>query len=112
VARAALGPLFRGQKHEEFLRAWRVMPDHEPWMRDMLWHLMETRLGGAADQDLLVLLEQEIRRPLVHVDLARLGPQLKSVFGRVHVHELLEAEMEKAIDGNVLEELRALRRRF
>ncbi|MHC4992832.1 MAG: hypothetical protein ACYTGC_17815, partial [Planctomycetota bacterium] len=111
-AAPALGPLFRTKQVEEFLAAWRVERQHDERVEDMLWHLMWARLGRDTDERTLLELLGAMRRPKVYVDLGRLAPQLRRVFGQAYVRGVIQREIEQAPTNVVRERLRELLERY
>lgn len=123
-SRAALGPLFRMRETDLFLRAWDQLPARDELAVDMLWHLVGTRLSSTAevpprgapkpgtvggftgatpmlDRDTLLQLQSAIRPTMPWVDLERLGPALASAFGKPHVREVIQREMDKQSNRSV-----------
>jgi hypothetical protein len=106
VASAALPALFRKRNDEGFMQAWMEGGPRTPLQLDMLWHLMQARLGGLADRDMLAQLQAAVRPDAPAFDVERLAPHLLSAFGPGHLRQFISREIEKT--GNA-EQQRLLR---
>jgi hypothetical protein len=95
VASAALPALFRKRDHEGFLQAWMEGGPRTPLHLDMLWHLMQARLGGPADRDMLAQLQAAVRPDAPAFDVERLAPHVISAFGQGHLRQFISREIEK-----------------
>ena len=112
AAPAALGPLFRQNDTDEFLKAWRELPYRDELSVDMLWHMLGPTLGRATSDETLILLQSAIRPYQSHIDLERLAPHLVSAFGSAHVKRVIQRELDSAPNENIRKKLQALSRRY
>jgi hypothetical protein len=97
AARPALGPLFRSKDGAALVQAWTELPERDAIAVDMLWHAFTPRLSASLDEDTLLALSSNIRRP-ADVDLARIAGQLASRLGEAHLRGVAQREMDEA-DG-------------
>jgi hypothetical protein len=75
VAPSALGPLFREDDVDGFVRAFQYVETPDERALDMLWHLLTPRLGEL-DAERLELLARWTRPTMAEVDRERLAPHL------------------------------------
>jgi hypothetical protein len=78
----------------------------------MLWHLMGTRLQVLQDEDTARLLASTVRWPNVAIDLRRLAPRLKTMFGDDYVLDLIDHHLQQVQEPLVRAELLSLRARY
>jgi hypothetical protein len=95
AARAALGPLFRLRRVDDFIAAWRETREPDAAATDMLWHLLIPQLEVAGGPELL-LLEAAIRPDQPDADLGRLVPRLAAVLGAAHARVVVQREIDRA----------------
>lgn len=98
AARPALAAFFRAGDVDRFMQAWEEVLQRDKLAVDMLWHLLMPRLGKGGKQDWLIQLQANIRRPQPQVDLRRLAPHLGNAFGRPHVSNVIQRELDKTED--------------
>jgi hypothetical protein len=114
VAPFALQPLFRARDVGGFVEAWSALPEdlRSDRGRDMLWHLMDTRLAAIDDEATISILQAAIRRPQAHVDLERLAPALARVYGRPQVKALIRRELQTVKNAGERKALEKLAERY
>ena len=103
-----LGPLFRMQDTAAFAKAWPMAGPTSQLDRDMLWQLLGFHLSDSTDEDVLLLLESEVkgRTPSTYIEI--LGPQLAKRFGTPRVMALIkraEREVKSGQEKRRLEQL-------
>ena len=110
AAPAALGPLFRMRKFNEFIRAYErlAMEERTGEFRDMLWHLATPRLSSLREPDQLMLLARSLRGPDVSVDLGRLIPHLDRVIGAGSGRAAVQRAIESTTSTTYRDRLKAL----
>lgn len=72
LAALALEPLFRQRQADQFLAAYRMVPEPTARARDMLWQLWGDQLNRVKDVDTLMLFEKSVRSPWAINDWRRL----------------------------------------
>ncbi len=108
AAAAALQPLFRARRMDDYVRAMLESGRRDDQSVTMLWHLAIRKLAGLTDQDTLMLLQSTIRPDQPEVDLARLAPALTAVFGPLHARNVIQRELDKTTDARTRKKLEAL----
>lgn len=112
AAEAVLGSLFRAGLSDDYLEAWKHVSEPQEWERDMLWHLMESRLNPGIKADLLEVLLLALRRSMPHEDVKRLAPYVDRIFGRRRVRELITRELERSPQAGVERALNQLLKQY
>ena len=112
AAEAVLGSLFRAGLPDDFLEAWKHVSEPQERERDMLWHLMESRLNPGIKADLLEILLLALRRSMPHEDVKRLAPYVDRIFGRRRVQELITRELERSPQADVERALNRLLKQY
>ncbi len=114
VAAVSLGPLFRMRQEDEFLVAYAATSGEQRngLAQDMLWHLLGPQLNRSLDEDTVLLLQSSLRRPMAHVDLERLAPQLRRIFGEPQTRGIIQRELERATSDDERKNLQKLLQRY
>ncbi|MCH7601778.1 MAG: hypothetical protein IIB54_03320 [Planctomycetes bacterium] len=112
AAEAVLGSLFRAGLSDDFLEAWKHVSEPQERERDMLWHLMESRVTPGIKADLLEILLLALRRSMPHEDVKRLAPYVDRIFGRRSVQELITRELERSPQADVERALNRLLKQY
>ncbi|MCZ6677214.1 MAG: hypothetical protein O7E52_08185 [Candidatus Poribacteria bacterium] len=112
AAEAVLGSLFRAGLSDDFLKAWKHMDEPQERERDMLWHLMESRLNPSIKADQLEILLLALRRSMPHEDVKRLAPYVDRIFGRRRVREIIMRELERSPQPDVERALMRLLKQY
>jgi hypothetical protein len=108
IASAALPALFRRRDADGFATAWDEGGPRTSLMLDMLWHLMGPRLSGAAERDLISMLELAVRPDMPPPDVERLAPSLLRAFGPDHLREFINREISRTREPEYQRQLREL----
>ena len=103
-----LGPLFRLQDRQAFLKAWPLVTKPTRLQRDMLWQLIGPSLAASTDDDTLLLLEQEVTGPTPSSYIEILGPHLSRSFGTARTINLIKRAGARANSGQEKKRLEAL----
>ncbi|MEE2906596.1 MAG: hypothetical protein VX527_02080 [Planctomycetota bacterium] len=103
-----LGPLFRLQDRQAFLKAWPMVSKPSRLQRDMLWQLIGPSLASSTDDDTLLLLEQEVTGPLPSSYIEVLGPHLSRQFGTARTVRLIQQASAGIKQGTEKKRLDAL----
>ncbi|MHC4109007.1 MAG: hypothetical protein ACYSTY_13085 [Planctomycetota bacterium] len=107
ASRTAAGALFRRRDIDGFLQAWEELPSRDEAVEDMLWHLLLPQLG-TVDKDVLLQLQESVRRRQPYVDLERLAPHLTRAFGPDRTREAIERQLNQAASRQTREALKKL----
>ncbi|MHC5002711.1 MAG: hypothetical protein ACYTJ0_06275, partial [Planctomycetota bacterium] len=111
-AGAVLETLFRLQQASAFLDAWSYLDEADERQRDMLWHLVGTRLGPSTDDETLLVLREAMRGPRASVDLERLAPHLLRAFGQGFVRGVIRREIDRTRSPSERAALQALMKEY
>lgn len=112
AARPALGPLFRKKKPGEIVKAWMEMPTRDPIATDILWAAVAPKLGGMLDDDTLLLLSTNIRRPYSDVDAGRIASQVSSALGQAQARSMIQREIDAATGNQVRARLTDIMKKY
>ncbi|MDG2093886.1 MAG: hypothetical protein P8J89_01270 [Phycisphaerales bacterium] len=107
-----LGPLFRLQDTKEFIRTWPLAGSSNQIDRDMLWQLLGPRLADSSADDVLLLLESEVKGKLPSSYIEVLAPQLAKRFGTARVMSLIKTAEGRVRSGQERKRLEKLYRQF
>jgi hypothetical protein len=107
-----LGPLFRLQDTKEFIRTWPLAGSSNQIDRDMLWQLLGPRLADSSEDDVLLLLESEVKGKLPSSYIEVLAPQLAKRFGTARVMSLIKTAEGRVRSGQERKRLEKLYRQF
>ncbi len=110
VARQALPALFRTRSFDEFMRAFKSIPQPTSDEVDMLWHLATPRVASL-DIDTLGYLRRHLRKPDIAIDLGRLLPGIDAAAGRRASDRIVQEEMDLSADQSLRSRLSELLRR-
>lgn len=107
-----LGPLFRLKDINAFIRAWPLAGSTNQMDRDMLWQLVGPHLADSTDDDVLLLLESEIKGKLPSSYIEVLAPQLAKRFGATRVMAVIKTAEGRVRSGQERKRLEKLYRQF
>jgi hypothetical protein len=106
TARAAIGSLFRQEKVDDFLWAYRLLHSPKSLEKDMLWHL-----AGALPSTSLQLLMENVRSPYQADDILVIADRIVSRKGSLAVVDLIDTALQNA-SGRNLRELNRMRKNY
>jgi hypothetical protein len=107
-----LGSLFRLQDRDAFIEAWRRIKTPTRLQRDMLWQLLGPALASSTDDDVLMLLEQEVKGPTPSSHIEMLAPHLAKRYGSAAVMKLIQRASRTASAGQETQRLDGLKRQY
>jgi hypothetical protein len=105
-ARAALGSLFREEKTDDFLWAFRLLVSPTGLEKDMLWHLT-----GMLPSTSLQLLMENVRSPYQADDIRVIADRIVSRKGSLAVRDLIDSALQNA-SGRNERELTRMRKNY
>jgi hypothetical protein len=108
VAPLALEPLFRQRDADQFLAAYRMVPEPSARAKDMLWQLWGEQLTRVRDGDTILLFEQAVRSPWAVNDWRRLMPVLGRLIDVEHAQSALQRAIQREKDPSQQKLLREL----
>ncbi|MBG81525.1 MAG: hypothetical protein CMJ39_12565 [Phycisphaerae bacterium] len=112
AAEQVLGPLFRLQDRSAFIEAWRRIKTPTRLQRDMLWQLLGPSLTASTDDDVLMLLEKEVKGPTPSSHIELLAPHLAKRYGSPTVVRLIERASRTASTGQERQKLDGLKQQY
>ena len=107
-----LGPLFRLKDTAAFVQAWPTAGPTNQMDRDMLWQLLGPRLADSSDDDVVLLLESEVKGKTPSSYIEILAPQLAKRFGSARVMAMIKAAESQVRGGQEKKRLEKLYRQF
>ena len=107
-----LGPLFRLKDTAAFVQAWPTAGPTNQLERDMLWQLLGPHLVDSSENDVVLLLESEVKGKTPSSYIEILAPQLAKRFGSARVMALIKAAERQARGGQEKKRLEKLYRQF
>ena len=107
-----LGPLFRLRDTKAFVETWPAVGSTNQLDRDMLWQLLGPRLADSSDDDVILLLESEVKGKTPSSYIEILAPQLARRFGTARVMALIRKAESRIRGGQEKKRLENLYRQF
>lgn len=107
-----LGPLFRLQNTTAFVQAWPIAGPTKQIDRDMLWQLLGPRLADSSDEEVLLLLESEVKGKTPSSYIEILGSQLAKRYGTPRVMSLIKRAQGQVRAGQEKKRLEKLYQQF
>jgi hypothetical protein len=106
TARAALGSLFRQEKTDAFLWAFRLLASPTDLEKDMLWHL-----AGTSPSTSIQLLIENVRSPYQADDIRVIADRIVLRKGSLAVRDLIDKALQNA-SGRNERELKRMRKNY
>ena len=104
----ALEPLFRQRNADQFLVAYRMVPEPTARDKDMLWQLWGEQLNQLNDADTVLIFQQAIRPTWPVNDWRRLMPVLAKATSADRARGAIMKAIEKEKDQNQVKLLQEL----